>query len=307
MSTIYNNKNINSQNTIIDIIRNSNPRECCIISLMDSTLFEILIFLNIFDKIVSMFPSHKLFLGLPSGFEFLKTLYTKNNLYFIAQPSYRFFANKFKIIIDITKTDITLSHVISNVNIFDNLQTKFLNNSFIITEPILLNCNTDEYSDIIGINFKSIYPNNISSVYDEVTKANIINELKQNGSFLQYIEYEYNSKAEYFKSDKIIKNTPMSNNTYNAKISNEFQYFRKIYNELITYRYFIGVEGLLSLLASMVLGSNKCIILSKNLFTLKTFPNIKTVDITNEYIPNSISNIIKYFLELEFKTNLGQN
>lgn len=292
---------------IVDILNSiTNYNNCKILlSLRDPNLFEILVFLHIFKIIRRRFSHLNIFVGLPSKFEFIKTLYHIDKLYILRVDNLEVYRKKFHYIFDIPKRSITPG--IASGNIIKKISLSIFGDLGYDIEPVNLQVKSrNEYSDIVGINFISQYPNIRSSIniHDQTL---ILNDIRESG--LRDKIYNFNINLKLIEDEKIEIKLDNKISPLKTKLSvknygnTNYSDFVNLFCDISSCRYFVSIESDLALLASMILGQDKCVILSKDLFLIKSFPFFENIiNISDCYISGHILNIFENIADKEFSS-----
>lgn len=225
-----------------------------------SSLFKILYFIYFF-KFIKITYNLNCYLGIPERFYYLKNFLDNSNDIYVIKNSYRLesLSRKFDYLFLFNNCDFILDY---NSNIYDNCFESF----YVYTSPLTIkSAHTNLYSDLVGVNlFGTQCMSNKDSLITKTTK----NAVEKIGYELEIFKYAYNYNNIYNSTQKGKFETIVND------LSPEHYQFSSIVKQISQYRYFIGVETDVFLLALMILGADNCILLDDNKYLKSTFPFI---------------------------------
>jgi len=238
--------------------------------LADSDIYEILLFLHIFDYLrCNQNFNCRLVLGIKEEFQFIKNLYSdSSSIYFLKNlRDLSVYQKKFDYIFIIQKENIL------NFDFLKRCIGEFK------VDPIQLNIDLkNEFSDIIGVHYDFFSNSNLDI---SLSTQNCINqEIINCGLTIQNFYINNYKDISMFKNNNI-KHIPLESQILINDKGMRYKYFVSTIFKISECKFFIGIENYVTLLAYMILGKNRCIILNnscelKNKFSfLENFINIK--------------------------------
>lgn len=271
-------------------------------ALRDSSLFEILLFLQIFPDVVKSLSGTRVFLGIPPKYEFLKSIYPYKEYLYILRISddVEPYARKFGCIIDLSQLDIIPLHAEGDLirTICDDiLGTQFLLDGRFIKFNLK---SRNEYSDIIGLSSVSPYPNSKAALSIKC-ESEIVEDIKDCSFNVKRFDIDFEEDTMNFDlavpTPQPVMKPMVVSCRVNGNVLIDLDKVTKLIYDIADCKYFVGVESELMLLASMILGPDQCILLSKDLFFPTTFPElVNTVDV-KDYQKGDISNMFNFLYQ----------
>ena len=247
MSSFFDCSNIINNRMIVDCIRISKG-DAVLFALTDLNFREIISFIHL-QPILNERIKKRVYIGIPSKYEFIKSLYPNPNFYIIKINQLESYFSKFNIIVKVCVKNRKYSDVFE---FYRSYITDFDYNSI---TPIKFNSRlNNEYSDIIGMSIQDM----TLDIYD--TSDIVTTEILDCSLFCEKFKLDFNNEniqnVNYKQPSGVSTCTPFDKSTINN--------INTIISNMSLCKYYVGFGEDLFILAYLVLGADRCILIETN-------------------------------------------
>lgn len=257
-----------------------------LIALPRFSFSDILLFSH-FISVLTKNDSKKIYVGIPSKFEILKSLLPHFPFYILRHENVEAYNAKFNIVINI---DPEPFRNYNNNDLFDCLNSEIFGIDNFILEPVMMNVvSRNKRSDKVGGYFLNNNKLLDSDIIDSIT-----DEIVDSGLDFNQFYYNLNDFGSNISTHKPKKTESFNVTIHSPFNSKEILNLMKLVSMISECKYFIGVESDMLLLAYMIIGYDNCIILDQQKYfknTLSFFNNF--IDISRGYISGSTYDMLE--------------
>jgi hypothetical protein len=264
-----------------------------LLSLRDSTLFDVLIFTYIYEHVVNeLNTNYRVIIGIPPKFEFIKRYVNNSENIYVMRiiDNINCYEQKFDIVCDIVTKNIKkdccnyINRVCETIFGIDPINFRYPPR---INYPLF-----NQFSDIVGINIESKNPNKINNILDINNLSTTLLDMNYELDYLSLLYLHNKNSIVNTKSNKIPK--PLQTSiTFESYSDIDIVHLKNILMKISQCRYFIGVDGELSLLAASIIGSGSVIVVSNHKSLLKsTFPGLNVLYYDDTMLCTKIKEIL---------------